>query len=285
MAQREIDLNRCLFHYPHSSCNRCQAICPQQAINVRDIDANKCDNCGLCTAVCPTGAIHSDADYDGCLTAVQSLAPQVLMCQKVTPTAMPCLGALNRRLLWALAEKQELSIDTSRCRTCKPAVADWLAQEIAACNEVLQVARKKPIKLVHVKESAPAPPPVARRSFFRSLFQAATEGAAEIAQAQTQRQYVFDPIIWLSRQDTPPSPIFPGLELEASCNTCGLCALLCPEKALSIQQDAKGKTLHFNPVKCTGCNLCVNNCPTTALKLLPQFKEGSPLCFSMTNTR
>lgn len=285
MAQREIDLNRCLFHYPHSSCNRCQAICPQQAINMRDIDANKCDNCGLCTAVCPTGAIHSDADYDGCLTAVQSLAPQVLMCQKVTPTAMPCLGALNRRLLWALAEKQELSIDTSRCRTCQPAVADWLAQEIAACNEVLLSAQKKPIKLVHVKESAPAPQPVARRSFFRSLFQAATEGAAEIAQAQTQRQYVFDPIIWLSRQDTSPSPIFPGLELEASCNACGLCALLCPEKALSIQQDAEGKTLHFNPVKCTGCNLCVNNCPTAALKLLPQFKEGSPLCFSMTNTR
>ena len=57
MALRNVDLNRCLFHYTNITCNRCQEICPQQAICNREIDREKCDNCGLCTAVCPTGAI------------------------------------------------------------------------------------------------------------------------------------------------------------------------------------------------------------------------------------
>lgn len=267
MALRKVDLNRCLFHYTNITCSRCQEICPQQAIHNREIDREKCDNCGLCTAVCPTGAIQSDTDYDAALTAVKNLSPQVLMCKKVSPQAMPCLGALNRRLLWALAEKQELAIDTSRCQQCKPTVADWLADEINACNTALQAANKPPIKLVHVKESAPAKEPVARRSFFRSLFHAASATAAEIAAAQTNRQYAFDPVIWLNKQDTSPNVLFPQLSLTQSCTACGLCHMLCPEKALTIHQETNAPALTFNPLKCTACGLCVNNCPQTALTL------------------
>lgn len=271
MPQRQIDLNRCLFNYTNISCNRCQTICPQKAIKNREIAAEKCDNCGLCTAVCPTGAIQSDTDYDAALTAAQQLTPQVLMCRKVSPSGMPCLGALNRRLLWALAAKQPLAIDTSRCAACNPAVFQWLNIEINACNEALQTVGKAPLKLVHVKEASPAPQSVARRSFFRSLFHAAADTATEIAAAQTQRQYAFDPVIWLTKQDISPCALFPGIALQASCTACGLCTMLCPEKALSLNHTETGKELAFNPVKCTACGLCINNCPQTALKLLPQF--------------
>lgn len=47
MAKREIDLNRCLFHYTNVTCNRCETICPHQAIHNRQINAEECDNCGL----------------------------------------------------------------------------------------------------------------------------------------------------------------------------------------------------------------------------------------------
>ena len=267
MALRNVDLNRCLFHYTNSTCSRCQEICPQQAIHNRVIDDKKCDNCGLCTAVCPTGAIQSTVDYDTALTAVKNLSPQVLMCQKISPQAMPCLGALNRRLLWALAEKQTLSIDTSRCQTCNPEVADWLAAEIAACNTALLEANKTPIQLVHVKGPAPKPQ-VARRSFFRSLFHAASETAAELAAAQTNRQYAFDPVIWLTRQNTSPNRLFPRLTLAPNCTACGLCHILCPEKALAVCQEENQPKLTFNPLKCTACGLCLNNCPQAALTLL-----------------
>ena len=282
MSRREIDLNRCLFHYPHITCNRCQTICPQQAIKMRDIDREKCDNCGLCTAVCPTGAIQSDNDYDTALTATQNLTPQVLMCRKVSPAAMSCLGALNRRLLWALASSRELAIDTSRCAKCNPSVADWLNGEITACNEALQAAGKAPIKLVHVKEATPAPTAVARRSFFRSLFHAASDTARQIAKAQTEQQYTFDPVIWLNKQAPAPCALFPGLELQPSCTACGLCATLCPEKALSIHTDETGPKLHFNPIKCTACGLCASNCPQECLNVRPHFNGSTE--FALQNS-
>lgn len=276
MAKREIDLNRCLFHYTNVTCQRCTVACPQQAIENRQIDAEKCDNCGLCTAQCPTGAIYSDTDYDGCLTAAQHLAPQVLMCQKVSPTGMSCLGALNRRLLWALASQQPLALDISRCADCKPAVYAWLTAEIDACNQALADAQKNALKLVRVK-AAPAPAPeVSRRSFFRSLFSAAKDSATEIAKAQTERQYAFDPVIWLARQAPAlqANGLFPGLDLQPACNSCGLCTVLCPEKALSITEATpeKPKSLHFSPLKCTACGLCSGNCPQNAIRLLPSFQ-------------
>jgi len=272
MARREIDLNRCLFHYTNITCNRCQEICPQNAIHNREIDREKCNDCGLCTAVCPTGAIQSSSDYDNDLSAVKSLTPQVLMCKKVSSNAMPCLGAINRRLLWALAEKNPLAIDSSRCANCNQAVHNWLKQEITACNEALLSAGKAPIKLVRVKSTTTPPPKVARRSFFRSLFHAASDTATEIAQAQTERQFAFDPVIWLTKQDITPCQLFPGLDLRPSCTACGLCTMLCPEKALYLNDTGTGKKLHFDPLKCTDCSLCVNNCPQGSLKLLPHFK-------------
>ncbi|BAL82191.1 hypothetical protein SELR_04830 [Selenomonas ruminantium subsp. lactilytica TAM6421] len=274
MAKREIDLNRCLFHYTNVTCNRCESICPQKAIQNRQIDRDKCDNCGLCTAICPTGAIHSDADYDRCLTAAQNLEPQVLMCHKVSPEGMPCLGALNRRLLWALASQKPLALDISRCAECKPAVAQWLTAEIATCNEALAAAKKAPLKLVRVKAASGKTADVPRRSFFRSLFAAAKDSATEMAEAQTERQYAFDPVVWLNKQpDLEPSPLFPGLILQAGCNGCGLCTVLCPEKALTITEAEADspKRLHFSPLKCTACGLCSGNCPQNALKLQTDF--------------
>ncbi|SFT85342.1 4Fe-4S binding domain-containing protein [Selenomonas sp. GACV-9] len=276
MAKREIDLNRCLFHYTNVTCNRCETICPQQAIKDRQIDADKCDNCGLCTAICPTGAIYSDTDYDSCLTAVQNLEPQVLMCQKTAPGSMPCLGALNRRLLWALASQRPLALATSHCASCNPAVAAWLEQEIAACNAALQEAGKAPLKLVRIKGTPAPASPVPRRSFFRSLFTAAKESANEIAAAQVERQYAFDPVIWLAKQDpaVKPATLFPGLSLKAACNSCGLCTMLCPEKALKLTTAAGSPpaSLQFSPSKCTACGLCVGNCPRDVLELLPAFQ-------------
>ena len=195
------------------------------------------------------------------------------MCRKVSDSGMSCLGAINRRLLWALAQQRELSIDTSRCADCNPAVAAWLDKEITACNQALQANGKAPIRLVHVKEAKKESQTVARRSFFRSLFHAASDTASQIAKAQSEKQYTFDAVIWLMKQNITPCAIFPGMNLQAGCTACGLCTMLCPEKALTLTSD---KTqLLFNPLKCTACGLCANNCPASALQVLPEFNGNT----------
>lgn len=265
-------MSRCLVHDSLVECHRCEEICPQQAIKNHQIDTERCDDCGLCTAVCPLGAIEAEVNYDEALTKVTKLAPQVLMCQKVTADSMPCLGAVNRRMLWTLASKQPLAIDTSRCADCRPAVAKWLEQEIDACNEALRTAGKEEIALVHVRAQAQATttPKVARRSFFSSLFHSTAKGVADFTAQQTHQLYMFDPVIWQERLQAEKSSVFPGIFADKTCNGCGLCQALCREKALAVSRGLMTQ-LVFSPTRCTACGVCVAHCPTKALQLTKHF--------------
>ena len=274
MAERTINLTRCLFQYNKVFCNRCEAICPQQAIHNRVVDETLCDDCGLCTAVCPTGAIQSSVDYDGCLAWTAELSPQVLMCRKVDRKGMKCLGGLNRRLLWSLAEKTALAIDTSRCQGCNPAVASWLDREIAACNAALKRCGRKEIVLVHVKAQAQEPVRVARRGFFRSLFRSTAQGVKDFTEEQTKRQYTFDSVLWLEKQQTTPNALFFGMEIADTCNRCGLCISLCPENALEFSGEPGNSPIKFNPRNCTACGLCSGNCPQRAMRVMPSLEKN-----------
>lgn len=268
MSLRTIDLNRCLLRYAQGKCDACTAICPQQAIHEHQIDKTKCDGCGLCQAVCPAGAIAGTDDLASALADVQKLTPQVLMCEKAEAGCPSCLGFLNRRLLWSLAEKRELMLDISRCAACRPAVEKWLQQEAAACSEALQAEGRAPVRLVHVRrhEKPETQPRVERRNFFRSLLQSATEGLQTIAEAQQQKLYAFDPSLWIAAQGGKPGQLFPVLTVSEQCNTCGLCTVMCPERALSMRQpEGMPKTLYFSALACSSCGLCTAACPQQAL--------------------
>ena len=49
---------------------------------------------------------------------------------------------------------------------------------------------------------------------------------------------------------------------EEICIGCGLCASLCPQRAISI---VWGKA-HIDEVRCTNCHRCQEVCPTGAIK-------------------
>lgn len=265
---RTIDLNRCLVRYAQGQCDACEAICPQGAVHQHVIDPKKCDDCGLCQAVCPAGAIAGTDDCAGALARTRHLTRQVLMCRRVEEAAPSCLGFLNRRLLWSLTRERELAIDISRCETCRPAVFHWLEQEIAACQQALAKEGLPPIRLVrvHPREQAPAAPVVERRNFFRSLFHSATEGLQTLAEAQQTKLYAFDSALWIAAQGGEPGELFPQLTISSACNTCGLCTVLCPERALSMRQpEGMPKTLYVSTLACSGCGLCEASCPVKAI--------------------
>ena len=166
-----------------------------------------------------------------------------------------------------------LSLDISRCESCRPAVFAWLQQEVTACNDALARAGKKTIALVHVKPAPPQPKKprkVERRSFFQALFHSTAEGLQEIAEAQIERSFRFDASAWLREQQAEACELFCGLALRDGCTACGLCTVVCPTGAVVLERDEHA-ALHFAGASCTGCNLCVLHCPQGALELVPHF--------------
>ncbi|MCI8849309.1 MAG: 4Fe-4S binding protein [Oscillibacter sp.] len=47
------------------------------------------------------------------------------------------------------------------------------------------------------------------------------------------------------------------------CISCGACAVLCPQKAITLQRGGA----QIDSSRCTGCRLCVNKCYTRAIRV------------------
>ena len=50
---------------------------------------------------------------------------------------------------------------------------------------------------------------------------------------------------------------------EEKCVNCGICADVCPEEAIVVDEIAV-----IDPEKCTGCGACVDECPNSAISLV-----------------
>jgi len=50
---------------------------------------------------------------------------------------------------------------------------------------------------------------------------------------------------------------------KEECVSCGICASLCPEEAITIEDIAV-----INPQRCTGCGSCIDECPNEAISLV-----------------
>ena len=64
---------------------------------------------------------------------------------------------------------------------------------------------------------------------------------------------------------------------EARCKGCGLCALACPGKLVSLSDTPNNMgytvAVFSEPRNCTGCALCAEMCPDVAIMV---FKEQQP---------
>lgn len=276
MGHVRIDSKKCLNRYQNISCTKCEEICPQGAIHKQKVDEIRCDFCGLCSSVCPIMAIETKSDIGHKLAVAVNGESVIFSCKKVNvESPFSCLGFLQARLLWAIAQRHAVAIDISRCQSCREKVDERLKQEVAVCNKILVQQEKAVVDFVIMQKSISDKKKVSRRDFFRQLLGAAVETVEAVVIPEETEEYAnFNEGLFLQDQvDKVPtgSRLFYAIKIADTCNVCGMCSRICPTQALQSEEKNERLQLYFNPLQCKHCGLCEINCPKGALQVTVGF--------------
>jgi len=282
-ASLQINRDLCInSNYQKMHCDLCRQSCPLQCIREDfTIDESLCNDCGLCQSNCPMEAIFSTT-YTG-----QSVEKWLednpgsisISCQRQdTGSLWPCLGFLDGRLLLVFAaEGGQVAIDDRGCSACKPGVGVHLQNMISKANELLAAKDRLLLKQGELlRENSKCSKSVSRRDFFAQLFGATVDTVREVMMPGDpipERMPTMDLFrrYALQRYLSPGAiqqQIFRSLAIDHTvCQACGLCAKICPQKAITTKEESG--VLHFihDPMACNICGVCVSNCPRRAASL------------------
>ena len=278
---------------PLSSCQKCQDICPAQALTFADgsWSANQCVGCGLCVIACPNHVFRLDEDT--LLQTASEDQPLLVSC-KHNPApqdggvVINCLQQLYPELILRLlprTQKLVLYADKSICDQCPQ---HWYAPGLPQQLSVFGLPLDNFMLITDPKDLAeklPVQKEPSRRAFFRQLFHE-TKTSSQKTIVQSAENLLADLPTDVTLGDTPAVlPILRAplrslyaeqtLTAESAeqelpyrlpsidyCTFCGACTSLCPTGALSLHttQDDSSKQLLFSPLLCTQCQLCQDIC-------------------------
>jgi ferredoxin len=277
--------------YRGSSCRRCLAVCPGDAIAASpwlQVDPERCTSCGACAAVCPTGALAyvaraeqlrarlAEAQGSGrgevtvtCRPAAHAASEAAIGETDTATVVVACLGGLSAADVIAAAVTgcTALRLESADCEACRERVAGGAAEAaveaatttLVALGRDLRVTRHRlPVPPEEARDDAPGAGSAAAGLSRRDLFAFLVRGARRTASEglASERRGVAD----LHGQAPPPASHR---------------RLLDDLRALGAGATAPGArlpgalplaTLAAAP-SCTGCGLCARYCPHGALAL------------------
>ena len=160
-----------------SECNKCEVICPTQAIVVGDnplpaINFSSCVGCGACDAICPSEALSLDdfSPTEFFFSFIES-DENLISCRK----NVPCIAALNIENIISMAVlKKDMIFDMGHCdgcdivSTCRPQIEKNYEEAIYMLEAMESDAV---IRLEDVKYESEEPKDEAsnRREFFANI--------------------------------------------------------------------------------------------------------------------
>lgn len=268
-------------------CGLCASVCPTAVFTVQESAV------ALLDAVAPYAHIEFACPHKPDLGTTR--APHVEGVQSVK-----CLARLSSELLVALAaEHAHVWLDDSPCAKCpigarahpyilaardaaKRLLAAWHRDDTLRCYTdpdagLSAYARRVP--RVRAKNQA-----LSRREFFSFFtrnagYVVSTAVATALGNppeaSPSAAESVEHPLARaLTKLGTPQtehiaSERLATIQVAASCTACGVCAKICPTRAMQFRTDARYYVLAVQPHTCLGtaCNLCQLICPVDALTL------------------
>jgi len=276
-------------------CARCMAVCPSNAMDLRDgpaIQIESCKNCGACASVCPTGALVHDAPASLLRTlAERDVAPHALRCPKAGRCAhdeLPvsgCLSSLGLETLLALWRRQKGTVTffTGNCAACRSGDGGKNFETVLKqARAILAHSADAPANPFVVRTWSKKDSPsrresdvsLSRRGFLGFLAHSvtpSTDNGSSTKPGKTDRRVQLAKLLKAlnAKGATPEGVAFGMIRADGHCTACGACANVCTTGALRLTKEGSRRTLEFIPALCVDCGACVNVC-------LPRFLHPSP---------
>lgn len=276
------------------NCQLCSDRCPHDALTqYREIDPKRCTECGVCMAVCPSDGM-AYRRTDEFFEYIKRADSVVLSCPEAMPGdyEIPCLGMFDRDtwlLLMLLAKEKPVSIKTGICAEC---------DDRKACQNSIDY-----FKQIHAEWPEHAPVSIKVSPYREEAL--ATAADKKTALKETRREALFgwkqkslDKIdemfpnltsseswpIPKSREnlaaylaDHPEEKVpFTALVISQECTSCGVCASICPQQAITKRGDGEKEAVRMvlEPLKCVQCQRCQIICRPKAISFASKMLSG-----------
>lgn len=238
---------------PKSSCAKCIAACPEQALSSSDaglaIEGALCTNCGACVPACPVQAIHGRSPER---TVIGST---LLLDDGPFPVVEELLSFYK-----------------------KGANTLYFASENVGYPDALQVADSllagmglRRFNVVHSLQTDESNreatqlegsvQPSSRRQFFH---QALRESRIIAAKTLTPAKWRFNHSEFNTAGMFPEASLYKAELDENKCTLCEACFKMCKQNVFTIKNDV----LEIHHANCNGCGLCVDICERGAVRVL-----------------
>ncbi|MDF1874492.1 4Fe-4S binding protein [Sulfurimonas sp. SAG-AH-194-I05] len=310
MSIIHLDASKCVRALSvDSACNKCEVICPTDAIAMSEtsplpsINFSKCVGCGGCGGVCPSESfgLEDFSSTDFFFDFLEEEDANLISCKK----NVPCISALSVEHLVSLSIlKKEIVLDMGHCKEC--ALAHTCHKQILENEEeasyILEAMENNAkITLENVMYSNEGK--TGRRNFFSAL-NLKTVGKAkrnfedEVEKASdelTEHTLAKTDIALLKKKKLPDKRklFFTAIKRVAKpsqyhiiesdaisftsqklmdkdlCTACQMCYRVCPTGALT--SDVKNSKIDFDPFMCIKCNICHDVCAPNALTKSPSY--------------
>lgn len=295
---------RCMRHlHQASSCKRCLEACPSDALRIVDgqlkLHVPACTGCGFCASVCPTeGLLMPTSDVTtetqayAAAKASGTLVVSCADCAKKRGLTVPCLHSLDfSRLVDAVAKGvSTIELVRGNCDKCPKCIPG--TSLIDTCQTLEAFAGQFEKTLSVVLETSTKDVDLSRRRFFGGLLRRADIGTkpaspdvvADVKATATEtsqrlpasRERLVEALRTLSSGHTEALDtsgaarlfVAPVIE-QTACTACGICAEVCPTKALTMETGEKTVLLKAIKAHCIGCGLCSDVCYRYAVTIAP----------------
>ena len=293
-----------------SECNKCEVICPTDAIVVGDnplpsINFSSCVACGACDGICPNEALSLDdfSNTDLFFDFIES-SENLISCRK----NIPCIAALNIENIISMAVlKKEIIFDIGHCEgceiahTCKPQIVKNYEEATYILDAMENEAVLKLENIAYEEIESKDEPN--RRDFFNSInlnsvAKSKQEFEKEIKKASDElvEHTLAKTDIALLRQKSIPQKrklFFTAIKrvekpsqfhiVDATEISFTSSKLMDEEKCTACQMcyrvcptgaltsDVKNSKIDFDPFLCIKCNVCHDVCEPNAITLSPSY--------------